>query len=516
MAATPTTPLTTSQNIISGKVTVKETGAGIPDLVVVLYDIDPGEENEEFPGEKSKASGVSEVADRIGSVLTEADGSWSIIYDDASFQVLNPTEKRPDVQLMVFPPEDADQEDAPEPLFTSKVLRANSGRTEAYMIRIPQQALENAGIPVPAGTKEETDVTKKVDDYLRKKEDQRNLRQGIRGANQIFNTVDKPYLKDLRDTVKRAILPNAEILNSMYNFVSEGQQINEVQGDVFQQGTENIDNILNLVNPGTPEPGKGMKISVFLNAEDKDELTPYAFTHDGQTYYNVPESKIQEILFKRESNDGLNAILFSNNPISKFCMQKSAEEKCAELHTGITPPPDPETPGDPEPPVAPTGITSDDIPFYLEKVLQSKDSNQFQNNGEAVSARPNAGTVQANINAFSLQKGPADTTAFYDFHSLQIAFQHVWHQLLDETLVNLSEKIHVDQENNGQTGIIQKLKDHATLPGLQALLGISEAAMRNESPEVPTDIAAAFDISLLEYDALSNDNKAKLLQLAKK
>jgi hypothetical protein len=39
-------------------------------------------------------------------------------------------------------------------------------------------------------------------------------------------------------------------------------------------------------------------------------------------------------------------------------------------------------------------------------------------------------------------------------------------------------------------------------------------AIRHWTTEVPSDIAAAFDISFLEYDALNGDDKAKLLAIA--
>jgi hypothetical protein len=42
------------------------------------------------------------LGDRIGSVITGQDGSWSLNYDDSEFLILTPTEKRPDLQLMVL------------------------------------------------------------------------------------------------------------------------------------------------------------------------------------------------------------------------------------------------------------------------------------------------------------------------------------------------------------------------------------------------------------------------------
>ncbi|MCI0708779.1 MAG: hypothetical protein L0154_01335 [Chloroflexi bacterium] len=49
--------------------------------------------------------------------------------------------------------------------------------------------------------------------------------------------------------------------------------------------------------------------------------------------------------------------------------------------------------------------------------------------------------VKAEIQSFSLVGGPADVTAYHDFHSLQIAFKHVWAELFDEGLKELGKQL---------------------------------------------------------------------------
>ena len=92
-------------NTILGKVVLKETGLGIPDLLVVIFDMDPNTQPEE-----ARASGVTIAvpsvipqADRLGSVLTERNpaqpernGSFSLTYEDEEFRIRNADEKRPD------------------------------------------------------------------------------------------------------------------------------------------------------------------------------------------------------------------------------------------------------------------------------------------------------------------------------------------------------------------------------------------------------------------------------------
>ena len=87
---------TENANVVSGKVTLKETGIGIPDLLVVIYDLDPGTKPDEFirglfnpvpegsavpaeanviiSGGKAPTNSLGFLGDRIGSVLTGQDG----------------------------------------------------------------------------------------------------------------------------------------------------------------------------------------------------------------------------------------------------------------------------------------------------------------------------------------------------------------------------------------------------------------------------------------------------------
>lgn len=509
-----------NMNTIIGKITLKETGIGIPDLLVVIYDLDPGAKPEENFVESADGSEPSKIlphGDRIGSVITTRDGSWTMSYEDSEYRVLNPTEKRPDLLLMVLAPEDADSDDPPTILFRSKLLRINSGRNEAFLIRLTEKQLIESKINLPSQEKVDSTTEEKKQNYREMKTAQKALKAGIKEINEEFEAAENPQILQLREVFKNAILPNKDVLNSMFNFVNETNTIEEVQDKVFVKGSDRIDQLLDKININNPVPGKGIKINLILTAEDKENLQEFKFTFNGKDYYLIPESKIQEILFKREEDDGINTILFSDNPISKYCIQKSADEKCALIHTDLREDESHEEEPEPTVPVIPAGISNEDIPSYLENILAGIDSSQFQGKKDYKSQRPDEKSVQANIDKFSLQKGPADTTAFYDFHSLQIAFDYVWQQLLDETLVNLGEKIHKNQENTGRKGILQSIQEKTlsvTAVDLNSTVVEVVKAQMEFLEEVPAEISAAFDISFLEYDSLTNDNKPILLALA--
>src|SRR5262245_13817132 len=105
-------------NTIRGKVVVKESGDGVPDLVVVAYDVDPASDPDEDAAALASSSGL--VGDRIGSVLTDEDGAFELDYGDDAFRVGDADERRPDILLTVLAPEDAAVDPGMGVLFTSR------------------------------------------------------------------------------------------------------------------------------------------------------------------------------------------------------------------------------------------------------------------------------------------------------------------------------------------------------------------------------------------------------------
>ena len=134
-----------------GNITVKETGEGIPNLVVAVFDTDQVQLDLDHVGAPTSEGGR---ADRIGSVLTDANGRFELTFEKADFQ-LSDQEERPDLMLVVFAPEDSRSANEPSPLapqervlHVSRVPRQDAGRTEAYAIRLLKAQLDRFEIPV--------------------------------------------------------------------------------------------------------------------------------------------------------------------------------------------------------------------------------------------------------------------------------------------------------------------------------------------------------------------------------
>src|SRR5690606_24421634 len=125
-----------------------------------------------------------------------------------------------------------------------------------------------------------------------------------------------------------------------------------------------------------------------------------------------------------------------NNPIASYCSTEGHDDACAKTHTGL---------GHDHQTVAVDGTESSglgslsdaDVLAYLDRLIRDLPS------PDSV-LRPGLDTqrkdqdVDSAVGEFSLQKGPAEVPAFHDFTSMQVAFEHVWQQLFDESIPNLA------------------------------------------------------------------------------
>ncbi len=540
---------TASMNTVQGKIVVKETGAGCPNLLVVIYDIDPDTQPEEVIAAISgnalstvrSASNINVtpknilggLGDRIGSMLTGQDGGFTFSYEDAEFRIRNKGELRPDLFLLVLAPEQAARSFSDMLLFYSTEIRQNAGRVENYLIQIPQDQLSKAGALAPAINESGNAVQSKIDSYIARKSEQKQLRQAITQYNTEQIDEEKAASRKFRTAFEGIIKTDPTTLRGKGFFVDKNTTIPKMQIDAVVAGVQVMETFTVIDPlPTAPQPTaikKGIPINLVLfkgqgeNGNSVDDTAAFSRSTIGGTEYFVVEDKdVQRILFKKASDENYDALLISNNPISKYCREKSSQEKCALEHllpdlTGHD-----EGSGQPgdslaTPPVGvDAGTSLDDIPRYLQQILGASEPNA----SNTTLGRPTTSDVQDNVDGFKLNKSPADVTAFYDFHSLQIAFDHVWTQLLDATLVDLGQKADNILVNSGRPGLQQTLSLTSGSVKALDLIPILAAAgsintWQGATPTIPSDVAMVFDISLLEFMAMTGDEQDKIEQLAK-
>src|SRR4051812_9620725 len=115
-------------NEISGQIIHKESGAGIPNLLVVVFDFDPNTRSEDPSTGGTPTVSIAlppdlGIGDRICTLITDRLGQFKVTYENAEFQVRNEQEKRPDLLLMVLAPEDSALDAQSRILYASDTIR---------------------------------------------------------------------------------------------------------------------------------------------------------------------------------------------------------------------------------------------------------------------------------------------------------------------------------------------------------------------------------------------------------
>lgn len=417
---------------ISGRVILKESGSGVPDLLVVITDLDPNT----APEEEGAGGAVPKVminvvgGDRIGAVLTDRDGAFALSFGDPEFQVRNPSEKRPDIQLSVLAPEGPDEDLETRVLYVSTALRLNAGIVEQYLIRLSADRLKKAGITPPSAIAQDLEPATNVVSRLVENE----LRFDAVATGSISAAKQRIEARRIRfsgfhETVKPALLDELSsvggVLQDPERFVAPGDRAFE---KCIAAIRKTVQNTINSDDP-TVRPSTDGRLR--LTDNDIKELRAQAGP-DG----SVPATAVAAVAQRNGVSAATTFVQARDH--SRPCVLESANRDCARslLEPSEDEPIDPGVAGD-----GVVEISEGDIPRYLARLMEpvTAPEEDLLTGLMPVATRE---SVQATIENLSFPPSPADAPAFHDFTSLHIAFDAVWQELIDKGVIDLAEDVY--------------------------------------------------------------------------
>lgn len=367
-------------NVVKGLVEIKGLGIGVTGLIVQAYDVGV-----------SRGSPRAQVRRPLGSALL-IEGVFEIVFDDELLLKERPDGSRPDLLVSVAAPEGRTNGNANQPIFETEV-RQSAAREECFLIHVelaelkkhhvllPQVLGGPASDPKAAGTAAEME-----------RERQTELREQINGVRQKAvdeaRKFEKEADKDLRRRVLQHLTGITPDMPQWKRFVAPGEDAQRV---ARENQKEAIANVINT------EAQEGTTTFLVLSA---DELAALGDPPDA--------ARVEQRLRQRNPTPSL----LREDPVALACLRRRDENP-------FDPPP--VTTPSPTPTPTPTPITNVDakVSELIQGISTPEDSN---GNG----GRPDQRAVEDNVTKLKLAKGPADVPAFYDFHNLQIAFDHVW------------------------------------------------------------------------------------------
>lgn len=469
-------------NKVSGKVLLKETNVGIPDLLVEIYDVDANMRREQSTDAQESTKISTEQlarwplshAMRLSSGVTQADGAFELNYEDTDFRRRNSEKQRPDLLLILRAPEEEptegkDGQQKVNILYLSKEIRQDASANEVYVIRMSTAKLQTAGLFAPSNVQLDVDepqaviakviqnverqatITDKIHDIASKRVDAQR-KQDIELEKEVEALLLEKLTRVTSDLIKTT------------NFVPPGASGEKVM-------LERIKQTLQARSEGPPSQGY-----IVLSKKQADKLMA-----DQKSGKKISVSKMRSLIFGSADNsqratvltrkDLAHAIQPSKMPILFPKGETQASNDGTHGNNGA------DTPrslvgGNSAAPNGSQGITASPdakVPDHVNRLLETimppeemvaygassttdkeKPDSDNKDKEEDKNQRPTKETVKKNVEEFNLHTGPADVPALYDFHSLEIAFDYIWQKWIDEEVQeNAIELSHLLKDMGG-------------------------------------------------------------------
>lgn len=503
---------------INGRFLCTEDGYGIANITAVLYDLDPTLKNQgEAAARPITAPGGTLFegipGQRLGSATTDRQGMFRISFERGAFAQGDP-EQRPDLLLLALAPEetrlDENGEQVSVPakerlLYHSSDFVLNAATEEHLLIRLPRALLSRHNLHRSGAEEATTSETSRIEAAAK------------RDAS-VLETIDKVTAARARDEAaavlaRRAVVKKAFSSFSMLRADEKRRSENtylEPGGKLSEKQDAAIDARLEQVSRNL-ERGVTRKMSFTATDQQLQQLgisTPTS----GDTF---------EMTLKGEEARSVLQQAVRFGPLDRgrtwleiACARLRAEH---ELEAAIGRCSAPEATDETPPPsdgVAPAVVIGDQLAKQFAHTTPPEIELQY---GKEVGGR-----VTATITTPS----PADVTRYHDFHDLQIAFEHIWTEAVDETLPDLfqdlyGEMVRFQQRVSGvaETARVQNVDDMRRLYG--EFRGLVDAVEREHEPipgppgRVPPTVQRAFgDITPELWSVATASEQATLRTLA--
>lgn len=390
---------------VGGRVVLEETGIGIPNLVVTAYDV-------------SQSGGTSDPEGaRLGTVVTRDDGGFGLTFGQ-SVEAAD----RPDLFLVVRGPAGGARDPNGVVVYESPSVRRAAAPVEEFLITVTAKALQKAGLPVPVGSSSPA-VERPASalfgamESLQRREQLKTTLHAM-AAGQV--AIERNRAKAVADNFRQPLL------DQLAGATAEDTGYVSVDSTPEQVRTATWDAVGRSVNK--PKPPVTGYIQV---AEDS---IPAEFPTTPGTPVDAPAALVERYLFGKGSESFRPTERVREDPIA---LARDQAAKQGLLEAALNAPADDSSRTDTPQPNPPPATKLRDLPAYVHRLVDGITPPE----AEPSATRPDSDAVQDSADAFSLRSGPADVPAVYDFHSLQIAFDHVWTHAIDADVIRLSEEL---------------------------------------------------------------------------
>lgn len=468
---------------VSGRIVLSGTDLGIPRLLVTVYDANLAISSPSAAGMPPGHETDESRSTRRGSVITDNQGTFVLEYDRADRQT-EENSHRPDRVLVISNPEERCSPGHEAPARIAACVRRAAGDIESFVITLDKSHLKDAGVHPPGDDKDVEDEIERQKIAARRQarqrtESQRRFVESLQKRRQLARLAEPKFDRFL------AVLSSAPRNGSQSagrRYVTHGASVYAVSQAAMQSDIRERINRASVAG------------AVALSEEEASRFRD----ETGRFVVPIPASAIEPYL--RPKHSGRSPGRVRAVPRSRMC-HEGPVDPCEEILQG-------KAPAEPPPNgsrLPPEILLKADIPLLVENLVQHM---RPPESATIFSVHNRAGVeeIQKDINGFTLHSGPADGPSLHDFHHLQIAFEHVWQDLLDEKLIETGKQLYTSLVELGEDPneylIDPANNDITTAVAME--LGTGFAAAANETAaEPPPEVVKAFEITREQWSALS-------------
>jgi hypothetical protein len=491
---------------VVGKVLEKETGGGVPYIIVELFLLAAtAEVTTGLEAGSSDASAVELLklvagATKVASTITDSQGGFA-------FATVAPTagEPRQALILVLLAP------DEPGLALTDRVLHVASdprgtSSQEGYVFRLPADLLAKHSLPAGAfSASAPVAADRRLSAYVQAQQDDLAFADGVAQFHAEQIQADSAARSAFRTDLLSRVRSDLSAL-STGAVVSDAVSIADAHAHVVEAGL--------IAANAALAPGQtgGVPVNLYLSPDDLTRLAPEFQAASGGIAV-LSDSDLGDILFRTDSSENPGALLIHENPIDAYLSQDSPDVLCAKEHAGMAssaPAGSPNgNPGGDPGTVPEQAVSPGDVPRFVGRLINEMQAPDLVTRPDLFGKRADQEKLAADVTALSLPKGPAELPATYYFSSLQIAFDHVWQQLFDEQIPNLAYTANVlGKSRLGIPDFVSSAIFSGTLR--------PDVLYTVPPLEVPTTILQLFDITRDQYNDMAAPVRDQLLAIAKK